>query len=365
MVDNDSSWYFIDEQPGDPSLKLQTKAAAYAMAGLVLAGTVIFSGSALGLLNFGSSGVLSVLLTDPPSVPDGVSAVYITYSNLAVHASGFGDSGWVTIPGGGTIDTMKLVNLSQTISTGSIPSLTYNLVAFNISSVKVDFMGKNYSATVSSGRLVVPIVGGLKVNWSNAAAALVDIQPTVLNLGSQSDPQFTIAAGAKALQVPSGDVNDSLKLVGHRFSLEGRGWFQSFNADHSDILASSGLTLTASSFSFSATNGGSDPLTIRMVLVTPDPQGGRAGGALGSVSSSAIFAVESDGSLKLLTGTSGQIASLLGASGYSLAAGATHHFSYSGIITSLVGNHGISSGASYYVVMIGSETLSVQTVVAT
>lgn len=345
-------------------MKLGTKVAAYGLAGLVLASMIIFSGSSLGLLNFGSSGVLSVLLTDPPSVPEGVSAVYVTYSNIAVHVDNSGDSGWVTIAGAGTIDTLKLVNLSQTISSATIPSLSYNLVAFDISSVKIDFMGTNYSATANSPRLVVPIVGGVKVNAAHAAAALVDIQPTVLNLGDQSDPRFAVSTGAKALQVPESEETPSMKEVGNRSSLEGRSWLQSFRASHSDTLASSGLTLVQNSFSFSVTNPGSESLTIRLVVVTPASSGERLTAALGSIANSFVFAVGSDGSLKLQAGASDQVQSVLEASGYSLAQGATHQFTYSGAITSLLGSHGISSGTSYSVVVFGSEAVSVQTVVA-
>ncbi|HEV2226678.1 MAG TPA: DUF4382 domain-containing protein [Nitrososphaerales archaeon] len=345
-------------------MKLGTKVAAYGLAGLVLAGMIIFSGSSLGLLNFGSSGVLSVLLTDPPSVPEGVSAVYVTYSNIAVHVDNSGDSGWVTIAGAGTIDTLKLVNLSQTISSATIPSLSYNLVAFDISSVKVDFMGTNYSATVNSPRLIVPIVGGVKVNSAHAAAALVDIQPTVLNLGDRSSPRFAVSAGARALQVPESEETPSMNEVGIKSSLEGRSWLQSFRASHSDALTSSGLTLTHNSFSFSVTNPGSESLTIRLVVVTPASSGERLTAALGSLANSFVFAVGSDGSLKLQAGASAQVQSVLEASGYSLAQGATHQFTYLGAITSLLGSNGISSGTSYNVITFGSEALSVQTVVA-
>jgi hypothetical protein len=68
--------------------------------------------------------------------------------------------------------------------------------------------------------------------------------------------------------------------------------------------------------------------------------------------------------LKLQAGASGQVESVLESSGYSLAEGATHQFTYSGAIASLLGGHGISSGASYNVIIFGSEALSVQTVVA-
>jgi hypothetical protein len=342
-------------------LRLRTKAAAYGVAGLAVAGAVIFSGSALGLLNVSPTGVLSVLLTDPPSVPGGVTAVYVTYSSIAVHASGFNDSGWVTFSGQGTIDTMRLVNLSQTISSGIVPALTYDQVEFSISGVKVEYMGANYSATLASGKLTVPIVGGVEVNATKPAAALVDIQPTVLNLGSQASPSFTISAGARALQVPPDEVSDSMRHLGNNFSLQGHVWFQSFTAHHSDRVTISGLSLTSGSFSFTATNGGSDPVVIRMAILTPLGQGegqGENQEMMGSMSDSIFLVVQADGALSLVSGPPGQVGPLLGSGGFILAPGASQTFTYSGAISSLLGSTLISRGASYNLVLMDGEALT-------
>lgn len=345
-------------------MRLRTKAAAYGVSAVVLAGVIVFSGSALGLLSARSSGLLSVMLTDPPSVPDGVTAVFINYSGIAVHAEGFGEGGWVAVSGAGTVDTMKLINLSQTISTGDIPSLTYDVIRLNITGASVEFMGKNYSARVSSGAVTVPFVGGLKVNSSIPAAALVDIQTTILNLGTQLGPKFNMAAGARALQVPSRDVGNSLKGVGSTLNLQGSGWFNSFRSHHSNTLDSTLPTLTADSLSFSETDRGEDPLVVRMVVVTPATHGGGNHGPLDSVADGIVFSVGSDGALTLLAGSADQVSTLFGDSGYTLAPGATFQFTYSGTLTSLLGGNGITKGASYYVTVIGAETLSVQTAVA-
>lgn len=345
-------------------MKLRTKAAAYGISGLVLASAVIFTGSALGLLTTRSSGLLSVMLTDPPSVPDGVTAVYISYSGIAVHAEGFGDGGWVGVSGGGAVDTMRLINLSQTISSGLIPSLTYDAVRLNITGATVVFMGENYTAKVSSGAVIVPFVGGLKVNSTVPAAALIDLQPTVLNIGTQFGPDFNMAAGARALQVPSGDVDSSVKTVGSTLNLQGNNWFDSFRSHHSFVLNSTLPALTANSLSFSETNGGSDPLVVRMVMVTPATHGGGAHGPLDSVANGIVFSVGSDGSLTLLSGSPDVISSILGDGGYTLAPGATFQFTYSGTLTMMMGGSGVTEGASYYLTIMGSETPSVQTVVA-
>jgi hypothetical protein len=356
-------------------MKTKAKAATYGIVGLALAGIMLFAGSFLGVLgptsglNLGSPGSVSILLTDPPSVPEGVSAVYVSYSNLALHVTNLGDSGWVTIQGHGTVETMGLVNLSQTISAGNVPSGRYNLLVFNISSAEVKYLGTNYSATVNSGKLMVPIVGGLEVNLSAPAAALVDIQPTVLNLGNATGPDFVITTGAKALQLPQGEVVEAMRHVGYKASLAGRGWFHSFVATHSDDLTISGLSLSAHSFSFTASNPGSDAVVIRLVMLTTASPRDRSASALASVAGSVVFSVGPDGSLRLLSsgagrGSHGEMMSALSSDGYQLSGGSTTNFSYSGTISGMMSAAGISSGFTYYVVIMGSHIVSLQTVTA-
>ncbi|MDG6916007.1 MAG: hypothetical protein JRM85_00215 [Nitrososphaerota archaeon] len=344
-------------------MKIRTRAATYGLAGLALAGAIIFSGWSFGLIGSESSGVLSVLFTDPPTVPFGVTGVYISYSSLAVHAVGFGNSGWISIPGHGTFDSMKLVNLSQMVSSDTVPPLTYDEMRFTIMAATVQFVGRNYSATVSSGSLEAPIIGGLKVNSTSPAAALVDVQPTIINLGNNSDPAFALAAGAKALQVPSGDVGQLAKVVGQQVSLAGHGWFASFRAEYSDNFSGSAVSLTSNSFSITVQNRGHSQITVRMLVVAPDTKGGEDS-ALGAAADSIVFLVEPNGSLQLLSGPLSQVQSHLNEPGYLLAEGTSQKFSYSGNIMSLRGGNAPVVGTSYYVIVIGTGTISAQIVTA-
>ena len=346
-------------------MKLKAKATVYGVAGLALAGAIIFSGSSFGLLAVDTSGILSVLLTDPPSVPPGVTAVYITYSNIALHAEGFGNSGWIALSGHGTVDTMELgtLNLSETISTGVIPSLVYNQMAFTIAGAAVEFHHQNYSVTVTSGRLVTPFVGALTINSSNPAAALVDIQTTILNLGGRSNPSFTLTASAKVVQVPSNEVSSSTRVVGRKFALEGHSWFAAFKANHSDSLNSSSAVLTPTSLSLRVMNPGEDPITLRMVMVASTTNASEGDdGYLSSIISNVLFAVQPDGSLQLLTGPS-QVQSSFEEPGFTLAPGATQTLSYSGNLATFPGGQ-IVSGDTYYVVVVGAGVISVQAVTA-
>ena len=353
-----------------------TKAFAYAAAGVTLAGIVVFSGMTLGLLSPVSTGTISIMLTDPPSVPYGVSAVYLSYTGFALHPEGMGAGSWVTVGGTGTLDTLGLVNISQTISSAKVPSLRYNLITFAVTSASVDFNGQNYSATINGGRVFAPIPGGLTINSSRASAAIVDVQLNVLNVGNQNSPEFVVAMGARALQVPSDEVTQHTGDAGYRLGLSDHQWYQNFESNRSNQLSVSGVALSSQSLSFTLLNQGPSTLNFRMVaLVKPGITLGAgktddsSGKALNSILSSALFNVGQDGSLTLIpqtlnpNGTYGGIRSALNSQGYNLNPGSSFTFTFSGGITSSTLG-GIVSGQTYYLVLLGPGIISTTSVVS-
>lgn len=358
------------------AMKTGQRAVLYGIAALALAIGTILSGTILGFIppggsgfNPGSTSVLSIMLTDPPSVPEGVTAVYITYSSLKIHLTGLNDSGWVVTGAMGTLETMGLVNLSQTISTSSVPSGRYNLILFSISAARVTFEGSNYTATVNNGKLLVPILGGLELNSSKPGAAVIDIQPTVLKLGNQTDPRFVLTTGAKALQVPSGQVTFSMRRLGYTMPLAGHGWFRSFVRNHSGLVTAAGAVLTSNSFSFTLSDSTSDPVRVRMVVLSPpSSQGHRPQPS--TLVNSVIFVFEHNGSIKPLSVnhsrgyTMGDVRSALASAGYQLGAGSSEGFSFSGSISTLLSRSGVVSGTPYLMTVIGDHALSSITVTA-
>src|SRR5437016_14619992 len=112
-------------------------AAALVVAASILA-VAIFSGVSL-LPNANTTtntttsskapGTLSVLLTDPPHVPLGVTKVYIAYTNLAVHVSEAGTQrGGTLLQSDGSIELLGTVHVSQTIPSVNIAADQYNLL---------------------------------------------------------------------------------------------------------------------------------------------------------------------------------------------------------------------------------------------
>jgi hypothetical protein len=175
----------------------------------------------------GQTGTLSILLTDPPIVPTGVTGVYITYGNVAVHVSGAGNqSGWMETNTKGTINLMKLVNVSATIATVKVSSGVYDALRFNISSAEVTYNAKNYTAFVPRAMLSVRISGGIAVNPINKSATIIDMYPTVVNIGSKSTPEFIVNAAASVYGVPHNDFNDQMGNVGFMMQLGGQAWWK-------------------------------------------------------------------------------------------------------------------------------------------
>jgi hypothetical protein len=344
-------------------LNLRTKVAAYGIAGVVLATAAIIAGANLGVITPATSGVLSVMLTDPPTnIPQGVTAVYITYDYLGLHPAGFGEGDWYTLGAQGTLETLGLVNISETISSKNIPALNYDQIAFEISNAEVEFHGVNYSATVNGGRIIATMPGGLAISPSKISVVLLDILPTVLNLGDRASPRLVIAAGVKALPVPENEVSPSMAVVQNKTPLAGHAWSQPLMAAHSGNVTVNEVFLASKSLSFQATNRGSEPFVLRMVVIAPTSQVATAAVATEALSNSFVFVVDSNGTLQILhTDDVGPTQSVLENTGYTLAPGASVHFSYSGTVSTVRQGIPVSKGTSYFVFIVG-QTVPAQTV---
>ncbi|MBI3860095.1 MAG: hypothetical protein HY296_07680 [Thaumarchaeota archaeon] len=345
------------------------RAVVHGLGALALAVIVILSGTTFGLIRVGSPtfnpsapASLSILLTDPPSVPAGVTAVYITYSDLEIHnVARLGGDLWIDTGASGTLETLGLVNLGETITTGDVPSGFYNLILFNISAADVEYLGQNYSAAVNGGRLIVPVVGGLELNSSNPGAAVIDIQPKVLDLGNQSDPRFVLIASASSHQVPSNDVTPEFRHIGYRVSLIGRAWFHAFVNSHPGGVSIDSVLLTPNSFSFSLSDNTSDPAGVRLVFLAPPRHGSQSTFPSG-IQNSVIFLIQPNGSLTLfsvdhpLAYTPHDLRTALSEPGYLISANSTASFTFSGTILNLQ-KVGLTSGSSYVMTVVGNHTL--------
>jgi hypothetical protein len=384
--------------------KRVTLAGALAViAALALLSTAALTGSLPGVqnLNTGQStqeslssqstqGSLSIMLTDPPVTPAGVTKVYVSYSNLMVHVSEAGnDSGWYPVASHGTIELLSSINISQTVGTVKLASGDYNFVKFNVTSAMVTYNGVNYTAFVPSAELKIPIVGGIEVTNSKPSATIIDLQTTVINIGSNSTPEFIIRPVAKAYPVPSSQVTDQTEAQGFRQDLRDQSWWSKLKESYTSNLQITAGSLTASSLSVTVYDSGSHSTVIGLVTVSPLAAFLRTGGnhpdghMPDSLLNSATFLVLKNGSLVPLRSTFIQAAaagenqakesvfqSLFGAVGYNLTAGTSQTFAYNGkfvIGYPLLGvsvPNSVVSSQQYVITVLGSEAVASIVVVA-
>ncbi len=351
----------------------------------------------------GNQGNLAVLLTDPPTVPAGVTAIYVTYSNVAVHVAHAGNqSGWTNANATGTINLMQMVNVSSTIATVKVDTGVYNALRFNVSSAKVTYNGANYTAFVPRALLTVIIPGGIQVNSTTTAGAIIDMHPTVLNIGSRSTPEFIVNTAASAYGLPPGIVTRAIERIGTVMRIDDKPWWQHINEQYTSNIQITSASVTSSSLSVTIKNTGTQPVSLDAVTVAP--VGSECGVAAPTnqrmlplcFTGSAVFLVQNDSSLKSVsafvfptvirtmmsglqmgdqnsrsnsTSTIAAGTAYPGSTGYALAPGQSVTLTYSGSISfgfAFAGRTppGVLSGDQYSITALGQEALAETVVVA-
>jgi Domain of unknown function (DUF4382) len=322
--------------------------AIAAIIAIVLVGGVLATGilstktttTVSPVTSISGTGTLAVLLTDPPTVPNGTTAVYVTYSGLAVHISGAANnSGWHVLNAQGQINLMSIINVTQTIASADIQSGVFDRLAFNITSATVTFQGSNHSAYLvyEDHTLVVPIVGGITITNGQTSAAVIDLTPTVLLLGDPSNATFAFIPAARGYTIPAQSIPQTQLHVGQNQELNNQSWYQN-NQPKFEIT---NVTLTPISLSITVANTGNVPLEFTLAAVTSltSPGGGMYGmGEMRQtlpsvVSVSEFFVVYSNTSLiPLTTNNHASITKVISGAGYNLPPHASVTFKYSGEI---------------------------------
>lgn len=278
------------------------------------------------------TGTLSVALTDPPTVPSGVTAVYITYNDLQVHVAAAGNnSGWYDLNSAGQINLMSVINVSQVVASAKVQSGYFNWLRFNITAATVTYNGQNYSASLIYERhtLVVPIEGGIHVTAAQSTTALIDLTPTVLLLNGPSNPGFVFVPSAHGYVVPSQSVPANSIRVGERHDLSHDNWWQAIRT-HSEF-AITGVHLSGNSLSVSVENTGNASVVFSVAAISS--QYSDSGGYASALSLSQVFIVEPNATLVAVNGgTRGQILGNIASGGYLLAPKQSVTFTYSGPI---------------------------------
>jgi len=315
-------------------------------------------------------------------LPEGVTSVYITYSDLAVHLAESNQThGWVEVEGQGTVDLLSLVDVSQTILSVNVESGKYNLLRFNITSAKVVYNREEYPAVVRTGNLTVPIIGGIEVKDHEPSATIIDIYPTVFNIGGKLEPEFVISAVARAYPVPEGE-SDEIHHVGFKMSLGNKEWWRRLRERFASEIEITSASLSSNSLAINVKNTGNVSLKLKLVIIsqlTTMPKIGNTTRETPLFSEAAVFWVGEDGSLEPImlvqnrTKTENKAQTVFSGRGYNLTVGQQIKLMYNGEIVFGFGlpmggtpfkPTNVISGSRYLITVIGDGALARTLVVA-
>ena len=349
--------------------KVLTSAMIAAIAAISLISATILSPGMLALgststAQLGPSGTLAVVLTDPPTVPEGVTAVYATYTDVQVHVADAGNqSGWYDLHSSGQINLMSVINVGQTIGSTSVPSGIYNALRFNITGAIVKYQGQNYTAQIAKSdtnggsQLTVPIIGGIQVQSSQTSAAVIDMTPTIILGGNSTNPQFVFVNSARAYTMPANSVPRDIIQRHHRVNLTAQAWWHKIVDSQRYQLTSA--SLSPNSLSITVDNTGNVSVVYRFAAVTATTS--QHGGDVGRASISEYFVVEPNASLIAVSGSTPiQLAWSLAAGGYLLPPGSSVTFTYTGQImlgSSMVLQHTASASSTSQIPQIAPQPL--------
>ncbi len=142
----------------------------------------------------------SVLLTDPPVVPNGTTSLLIHYSSISIHS--ISSNGWLSSNTQGNINLLNLTNTSVVLANLNIsPDSSPNLVRFYISNASITINGTVYNVTVPSAEVTAEISNYTSANAYLTSSILMQFSPTIVTIYTNTTPDFILVPSVKAVVV--------------------------------------------------------------------------------------------------------------------------------------------------------------------
>ena len=147
-----------------------------------------------------TAGAVSILMTDPPSVPAGTQSLIVSYSSLKVLISNDTGRFWKQVNATGTINLLSLVNFSKNLSAFNLPAnSTVDMMSINISNASIKVNGTTYPVLLTNKNVSVKVFYSNKN--SSAYNILFDMFPTVSAVVSGNQTTFVMSPSATATTV--------------------------------------------------------------------------------------------------------------------------------------------------------------------
>lgn len=237
----------------------------------VASGLLLFAALSGQLFQKQGSGLLNILLTDPPHVPSGTQSLNITYSGIQLHVINRSVNDWISINATGSADLMSLVNVSKLIASAQIPTnAIINAATFNITGATITIDNQTYQVYLQDPKISTSVYDNLAFNGSSSL--LLDLSPTVIPWSVNGTSVFEMLPSVSAAMmgrhempaIRAGPQNEPLML--------NRAAIYSINMSRGNInitSVSKALSGNTTTISITVKDDSSKNVTIEHVLLMP------------------------------------------------------------------------------------------------
>jgi hypothetical protein len=220
---------------------------------------------------------VAVMVTDPPTLPSGSTALQLTYSGFTITYLGGSGLSSLNVTQSGSLNLESLVGYSQVIGVQPLPvGATIKSVTLDVVSVSITINGTTYPVTPLSKSLTILVPSG-QITSGSASGVLVDIHalveavPAVSSTGQVTD-YFVFVPNAVAVFNPAiSKVHLNTRIPVNADDLA--------EIENRSAASSSGLEITATSlvvsgntttFSITLRNTGNENASLFGVTLSGD-----------------------------------------------------------------------------------------------
>ena len=211
---------------------------------------------------------LFISLTDPANVPVGTQSLNVTYSSLMVHTTSGNASGWINVPGRGTLDLLMLYNFTTLLGSVHVANGTIvNMVRFNVTSASIALNNTDYPVTLPSSQITVPVLGANIVNGTQNL--LTDLAPTVVTVITANSTVFIMVPSVKAVLIGSSTAISG-RAIGSREALAKteRSRLNDITPNISISSASLSSLNNVTNFSVTVADNSNQSVRIKHIMIT-------------------------------------------------------------------------------------------------
>ncbi len=226
------------------------------------------SNATITISNITTPNQLYVLLTDPPTVPQGTSSLTVSYDAVGVHVPGTG-SKFLSQNITGTVNLLNLTDYAKTVAIFNFNNnVSVNQVSFNITSAQIAIGNTTYNVSMQNSRVVVNVTGQTN---SSYGGVLVDLTPAILEVYTAQHGMFVMAPSARAIPINKNLINqEGMTGIGAMAPLEPPTKLQLDAARPNITITAATLSITGNRTDLAVTvkNNANSSVTLRHLTMS-------------------------------------------------------------------------------------------------